>query len=369
MLGAMAGFGSGLQDFSQLLNEKSKMDWQEKQASIRYEREKSLESLRMQNQRANTQYADDLATKRQGQQNEFQIERYGIEKEDRNADIKYADDLAKQRARDEYSDEAIAGKTKMWQAEAGIKQGAAVNQAVAIANATFDLDKKKRAEKLEEIRSTEMFNGASPEEKKLIEMSIVQPEMAKIYIESVKANQREFPVEQARLAIESGQKQYYENLSEDQQTDFKKTLKKEFGQSFTDVEAAGVMGRMNLEKIMQSTGKGQQQPKQDGKQIVFDPQQSINIQNAYKSGELSLGEIRERTKGTPYESVYNDLLKSPRKESNTPGVLSSVANSVTSYVMRNYDDESRMLYDLRQKYPSRSNEFYEMKLKELRKYK
>jgi len=366
MLGAMAGFGSGLQDFSQLLNEKSKMDWQEKQASIRYEREKSLESLRMQNQRANTQYADDLATKRQGQQNEFQIERYGIEKEDRNADIKYADDLARQRARDEYSDEAIAGKTKMWQAEAGIKQGAAVNQAVAIANATFDLDKKKRAEKLEEIRSTEMFNGASPEEKKLIEMSIVQPEMAKIYIESVKANQREFPVEQARLAIESGQKQYYENLSEDQQTDFKKTLKKEFGQSFTDVEAAGVMGRMNLEKIMQSTGKGQQQPKQEGKQIIFDPQQSINIQNAYKSGELSLGEIREKTKGTPYESVYNDLLKSPRKESNTSGVLSSVANSVTSFATRNTSANQQALNELKRKYPNMSDTFYRMKLEEMK---
>lgn len=361
MLGAMAGLGSGLQDYSQLLNEKSKMDWQEKQASIRYEREKSLESLRMQNQRANTQYADDLATKRQGQQNEFQIERYGIEKEDRNADIKYADDLARQRARDEYSDEAIAGKTKMWQAEAGIKQGAAVNQAVAIANATFDLDKKKRAEKLEEIRSTEMFNGASPEEKKLIEMSIVQPEMAKIYIESVKANQREFPVEQARLAIESGQKQYYENLSEDQQTDFKKTLKKEFGQSFTDVEAAGVMGRMNLEKIMQSTGKGQQQqPKQEGKQIVFDPQQSINIQNAYKSGELSLGEIREKTKGTPYESVYNDLLKSP-KAKNEPGML----QKAVSFSQRDTIDEQSELSKLRQKYPGMTNRFYNDKLAEL----
>lgn len=51
MLGAMAGAGKGLQDYSTLMNHKADLDWQSKQAEVKYEREKSLEALRMQNQK------------------------------------------------------------------------------------------------------------------------------------------------------------------------------------------------------------------------------------------------------------------------------------------------------------------------------
>jgi len=370
MLGALAGAGRGLSDYSAMLNEKAKMDWHSQEAAIRYEREKSLESLRMQNQRSNVEYADKLATTRQGQQNEFQVERYGIEKEDRQSQIKYADDLARQRAKDEYSDEAIAGKSKLLAAEASIKQGAAVNQAVAIANVTFDLDKKKRAEKLEEIKSSEMYKKSSDENKMLIEASVMQPEVAKVYIESMKATQREIPFEQARLAIKDGVDRY-ETLDEDQRKSFKKQLKVEFGKTFSDEDAATLMGRMNLESVMEATGKGK--PTTSTKQNTgVSPEKfgeySKQIQGALNSGQLSLGEAKERTKGTQFESVVSDWeMNSRNKPSSGGSAIGSVLSDVKGFATRNVEGgDNRLLEQLKKRYPNMTDEFYKLKLQQMR---
>ncbi len=71
MLGALAGVGRGLQDFSSMMNEKSKMDFLSQQEAIKHERALSLEGLRQQNNMAVTKYGDSLATTRQEQQNTF----------------------------------------------------------------------------------------------------------------------------------------------------------------------------------------------------------------------------------------------------------------------------------------------------------
>ena len=369
MLGALAGAGRGLSDYSEMLNEKAKMDWHSQEAAIRYEREKSLESLRMQNQRSNVEYADKLATTRQGQQNEFQVERYGIEKEDRRSQIEYADDLARQRAKDEYSDEAIAGKSKLLAAEAGIRQGTAVNQAVAIANATFDLDKKKRSEKLEEIKSSEMYKKSSDENKMLIEASVMQPEVAKVYIESMKATQKEIPFEQARLAIKDGVDRY-ETLDEDQRKSFKKQLKSEFGKTFSDEDAATLMGRMNLESVMEATGKGK--PNSTKQDTSISPEKfgehSKQIQGALNSGQLSLGEAKERTKGTQFESVVSDWeMNSRNKPVSSGSAMGSVLSDVKGFATRNVGGgDNRLLEQLKKRYPNMTDEFYKLKLQQMR---
>lgn len=59
-LGALAGFGQGLQDFSKILQKKQEQDWLDQQARVKWEREENLQRFKMSQDNENARLNRDL---------------------------------------------------------------------------------------------------------------------------------------------------------------------------------------------------------------------------------------------------------------------------------------------------------------------
>jgi hypothetical protein len=179
MLGAMAGLGKGMQDFSTLLNEKAKMDWQSQRDQVLWERQENLAKLqntwaneRQENQQGFLQkQADDAAL--------LNVQ---------NAQIAELDKTSDQSLKEKH-DWEVAGfnrETSMMQISA--QKSAQIDVAKQLANFADTKDETKRAKQLAALEKNEDF----------IALKESDPTLAKIV--RMKADPLMEPMAQALLA-------------------------------------------------------------------------------------------------------------------------------------------------------------------------
>lgn len=170
MLGAMAGLGQGMQNFSLMLNEKAKMDWQTQRDQALWERQKNLEEIKMKHAETMQGNQQEFLGGQQDKQMEFQAQNQQIA--DLNAESRLNTDMGFKR---EMSAEEHSNRLQ----EISQSKAAQVDAAIKIANLQENLSDKKKAKQLALIDSNEMFSDA---EKKILKLAVEDKEVASTYL-------------------------------------------------------------------------------------------------------------------------------------------------------------------------------------------
>lgn len=376
--GALAGLGQGMIGYSQILGEKQKQDWLVQRDSVMFERNKELEALRNANNlktaKEQQKMSDESWDNRFVQQNAAQIGAEGREQgrwEDRFLLQQAATDKAEDR-RFGHEKDLLGMRQGAERSLAIFKNDLDIEKAESIADLAIKKDIEGKQKQLDSLMKSDMFNNASPELQEMLKLSTMHPEPFKLIAGTQKDSGMKKEMMQNYSIAYNKALESYDAVPEDKQRTWDKQAKAAGLQdgrfAFAEYSAAQATNLGALldddnsffsSKVPKTSQKQPAQPK-------FDGEMASKIRQAYSSGDLSLKEIKEKTKGTPYESVYNDLLKSPRKESNEPGVLSSMASSAKQFATRNAPGSQQALNELKRKYPNMSDRFYQMKLEEMR---
>lgn len=397
MLGALAGAGKGLMDYSTLLNHKADLDWQAQQSAIQFERQKSLQDAQLASQQKiaseGNQTQRDVAAGHDatsltgiGMQTTSQegISAAHNASQERIGAATNATTLANgaQQVQGHLAGIVLQGQNQIGYVNAmGAQQRATsafnesleVQKASELADLSLEMDSKKKAQKLTELRSSDMFKNASDSQKQLMETAISEPEVAKTVLDVQKLYQREVPMDQARLAIDDGVKAYNE-LDDKNKAIVKKQLESTLGYSVTDAQAAQLAGKQRLTMLMEQTGKNPQgQPGMPTmqslgpQQLDYNPQVDIPKfqQMSSQQQDVWLNNLKA-SNPEMYRRFSADLAQATNAPkgatSSSPGMLSRLGGAVGSYATRNVDPasensiraanpkspyETQMAYDLR----------------------
>lgn len=168
MLGAMAGMGKGLQDFSTLMNEKSKMDWMAQQEAVKHERALSLETLR-----ANRE--DTRAEKQRGFLREERIagqEYLSTENKIKDLNEETRANRAEALAYEQLNrrDAQIDKEHAYGLQRISVEKAAQLDTAKKLSEYSMEQDITKRKKLLAETEGTEAFKSLPPEYQKLVRM-------------------------------------------------------------------------------------------------------------------------------------------------------------------------------------------------------
>ena len=168
MLGAMAGFGKGLQDFSTLMNEKSKMDWMAQQEAVKHERALSLEALRNQNQMNYLGKQQEFQSKERIASQEFLSKENQIKEFNEQARANNAEALAYEQLnrRDAQVDKEHTYRLR----EISAQRASQLDTARKLSEISMEQDETKRAKLIAETKNTDEFKSLPPEYQKLVLM-------------------------------------------------------------------------------------------------------------------------------------------------------------------------------------------------------
>jgi hypothetical protein len=161
MLGAMAGLGQGMQNFSTMLNEKAKMDWQTQRDQALWERQKNLEEIKMRHAETMQGNQQEFLGGQQDKQMEFQAQNQQIA--DLNAESRLNTEIGFKR---EMSTEEHSNRLSEISAQAA-KQ---VSVAKQLANFADEKDEAKRAKQLASLEKNEDFQSLDPVLQKIVKM-------------------------------------------------------------------------------------------------------------------------------------------------------------------------------------------------------
>ena len=180
MLGAISGLGQGLQDYSKVMQENRKMEWEDKKAQVNYERQEHLQKLR--DKQARLLQQDDHA---------FQSDLYGQKLED-----------TRKAQRDQNTWSEDRDKAKHNQAIDLLKEKNRLLQENREADAVFNTE--QRQAEWNQLVEQGVLEGRSEKEVETLKLSVLHPEVYKTIAAANKLN--EFPVAEY-------QKQYDKSLA------------------------------------------------------------------------------------------------------------------------------------------------------------
>ena len=249
MLGALAGFGQGLQDYSKVMLKKQEQDWLDQQARVKYEREQNLETLRLQNQRA-------LQTERLTFEEGWNKKKLESEDTRFQATKDYQTKVlegqqAESAANAEYRAAMLKGQQEQTQYARG-----AEDRAFSVQKRLYEFQQTKSEEEankmLRDLEGSPLWDSLSSQEKALMQLSAKNPKAAVAASsimkrdDLVKFDGKDI-VELTKLASEE-----FENLrtDEDRQTDFA-NMKRKLGAK-SDEEALGLYTNWRIDQAKQA---------------------------------------------------------------------------------------------------------------------
>lgn len=176
LLGAMAGAGQGLINYSDTLKEKEKMDWLAQQEAVKHERAMNLQKM-----------ADKTAADRQQAGFSFQTS-------ERVAGDITAEGVLK--GTREYQDK-VRGEEQAWDVKRmGLQSASAISTANALATAEEARDLKRTEDRIKALESTDEFKGMPPSMQAKAKLAMRDPDMYKILADT--GGEKKVPWEQVQ---------------------------------------------------------------------------------------------------------------------------------------------------------------------------
>ena len=184
MLGAMAGLGQGMQNFSQMLNEKAKMDWMEQKDAVLFERQKNLEQLRQTHaeglQKSNQEWQSGRDTANQ----EFTANQQASNQE-------WQSGRDNKQIASQYDLENLRNTNDL--KKIGAQQAAQIANTKAVLELTDTFEKGKEKENIAQLEKNPLYIEAPDNFKALMRMQIEDPKSA-AFVQAMLSSEKGVPI-------------------------------------------------------------------------------------------------------------------------------------------------------------------------------
>lgn len=377
--GALAGLGKGMQDYSNILGEQKKQDWLIQRDLAMHERNKELEFLRNNNE--NLRLDKSIGANRQNMldnqgflttQSEIaakQAEALANKQSSTQIAIHNSDNAAAMQRIGAQSAAQIAAYKQMSIIDLGKElQKGQINleQMSAVADKAFELDNKKKEATYNKLSSM-LSPTATEKDKSDLQMAVYAPELLTLIkgSDKIESDQKIKIMEETSKAYLEAAKEYSMLPSDVRDTWDKKA--KKVGEPSGQIAYAHMVAS-NVPSASGLFGNTKQQP--GAVSYKWDSDVAAKLRSDLSSGATSLSDATNKLGGTVYQSILDDYSKNRKTQqntsTNTPGAFSTATKSFVDFASRNSPGgQQDKLKELQRQYPGMSDQFYQIKLKEM----